>query len=272
MASGINLSGDQIALVFSGLLVALYYMQYKTQKKQAAIQRSHKDILKKQSDIQEDQTSIMRRQEEWMRLEHKPEISIRDWQIEDNTSNFIISNQGNGPASDLKIDIDLLPLYKKFEEMINDNDAIIHKEPENVPDRLLEVDPTQFVRRTGLSDHDQNSQTIYSGNEHKFRTSPLLLGVEDPDEPGKYLSISIGDLLNEYHSHGCEQIFYMFVLKYESVYESEQEMKLFGGYLDIEDVIEIDDLTLEDIIRETNVPSNPENAIKPDVRREIPFG
>lgn len=94
------------------LTFALIYVYRKIgdiQQHQADQLEGQKDLQEEVNELQERQTDILEKQEEWMRFEHTPKLSIESWFADGEEIHVYISNVGNGVANEITIQVELYP-------------------------------------------------------------------------------------------------------------------------------------------------------------------
>lgn len=252
-------------VLFSGLLVALYLLQWRVQAKQ--------------SEISSKQAEITANQEDLMALQHKPRVELIDKRISpsdeesdgDIELEVVLENKGDGVANNVMAGCDVILRNESennipFEESGEDLGLIFH---ESTMDNMNSFDITP----TSLGD------TLYANEETIFKTdlSALYVGTIDKritkqlqpslfKEPIETLSYmwdptNFTDKLEEETEvisdfseamrtlplSYIDAIILRYYIKYTYANGEEEKMVIENQYIDVDD-IDSEELSVESII------------------------
>lgn len=256
-----------LSLLVSLILAVVYFGLYRLQKIQNKTQQKQTEILERQSKIQNRQAEIMQQQENWMEIRHTPQLSVNSWQVDGDTVEIEISNFGNGPAEQLMLKIELRQMQSTFTDQMSKGNGIRIIPPKDLPEKY-EVDPVTILLfrndRIDTNDQGREVRTLPPEETLRFRNnSETSVWIEN--ENREHRSLSFGHYLREISKYGVKQIHYNIGIHFEYANENMKKLNIFGGYITLNDIDFEEIITLENLLKSTNIPHHPKSGVEPDL-------
>lgn len=181
-----------IQLLFSGLLVMLYFSQHRTQRVQATIAQSHQEILA---------------------ANHKPEITIDQWTVEGNEVTFKLSNIGNGIAKDLYFGVYVETRKRPIHPMAKEPD--IGESP-------------SILFRTGSGEPSPGNYLEQGEKSVSFRGTAVA-PKHWADHPQKWNNIPFSEAVERYADENMPLVAFHPIIQYKDITGQEYRERLFFG-------------------------------------------
>jgi hypothetical protein len=203
-----------VTVFFSGLLVILYFMQYRTQKTQ-------EDISQKQS--------------EYTEAANRPVVIVENWYSDGNDVFLKLSNVGNGIAQDLSFQVNVgavekSPLLKS---------KVIGGRVKEHPAALVRVEDEEDSR----GNYNPNNYLLEGERGVKFKTKAVS-PKEWLDEPAHSLTASFTKVMEYYRENGEQHVYMNPVILYKDISDNRNHERLLSEIVnpyvvwDFQDAIE----------------------------------